>query len=146
MSDVCIKLTAWALQVVPGLDKKKASADSASLVEVGPRVCLNPIKIFGGSFGGPVLFDNPHFVSPNRVSDAAVAMLFCMHVRQSDHDAAERLQGFYSLLQQSVQETAIHFCTSSLLPMCWSVLYLLPDLFPDFGRGLIVWQCRYAHC
>ena len=56
-------------QVVPGIDKKKAAADSASLVEVGPRVCLNPIKIFGGSFGGPVLFDNPHFVSPNRVSD-----------------------------------------------------------------------------
>lgn len=55
------------LQVVPGIDKKKASADSVSLVEVGPRVCLNPIKIFGGSFGGPVLFDNPHFVSPNRV-------------------------------------------------------------------------------
>lgn len=56
------------MQVVPGIDKKKASADTASLVEVGPRVCLNPIKIFGGSFGGPVLFDNPHFVSPNRVS------------------------------------------------------------------------------
>ena len=56
------------LQVVPGIDKKKASAESVSLVEVGPRVCLNPIKIFGGSFGGPVLFDNPHFVSPNRVS------------------------------------------------------------------------------
>ncbi|KAL3140430.1 hypothetical protein ABBQ38_004690 [Trebouxia sp. C0009 RCD-2024] len=54
-------------QVVPGIDKKKASADSVSLVEVGPRVCLNPIKIFGGSFGGPVLFDNPHFVSPNRI-------------------------------------------------------------------------------
>ena len=61
------------LQVVPGIDKKKASADSVSLVEVGPRVCLNPIKIFGGSFGGPVLFDNPHFVSPNRVS--------CLHMR-----------------------------------------------------------------
>ena len=56
------------LQVVPGIDNKKASADSVSLVEVGPRVCLNPIKIFAGSFGGPVLFDNPHFVSPNRVS------------------------------------------------------------------------------
>lgn len=56
------------VQVVPGIDKKKASADSATLVEVGPRVSLNPIKIFGGSFGGPVLFDNPNFVSPNRVS------------------------------------------------------------------------------
>ena len=56
------------VQVVPGIDKKKASADSVTLVEVGPRVCLNPIKVFGGSFGGPVLFDNPNFVSPNRVS------------------------------------------------------------------------------
>lgn len=60
----------WLWQVVPGIDKKKASADSASLVEVGPRICLNPIKIFGGSFGGPVLFDNPNFVSPNRVSSS----------------------------------------------------------------------------
>ncbi len=93
--NMCKRITAWALQVVPGLDKKKASADSASLVEVGPRVCLNPIKIFGGSFGGPVLFDNPHFVSPNRVSYAAVAMFLCMHVRHFDHDAAQRPQGLY---------------------------------------------------
>lgn len=69
----CRIRTTGVVQVVPGIDKKKASADSVSLVEVGPRVCLNPIKIFGGSFGGPVLFDNPHFVSPNRVS----AVLFC---------------------------------------------------------------------
>lgn len=69
----CSTRTKCVMQVVPGIDQKKASADSVSLVEVGPRVCLNPIKIFGGSFGGPVLFDNPHFVSPNRVS----ATLFC---------------------------------------------------------------------
>lgn len=67
------------LQVVPGIDKKKASADSVSLVEVGPRVCLNPIKIFGGSFGGPVLFDNPHFVSPNRV----ITPLWCCMIHGS---------------------------------------------------------------
>ncbi len=38
-----------------------------SLVEVGPRCCFNPIKMFAGSFGGPVLYDNPAYVSPNRV-------------------------------------------------------------------------------
>lgn len=54
-------------QVVTVLDKKKPSPKDASLVEVGPRCCLNPIKIFSGSFGGPVLFDNPDFVSPNAV-------------------------------------------------------------------------------
>lgn len=36
-------------------------------VQVGPRFCLNPIKIFGGSFGGPTLYENPFYVSPNQV-------------------------------------------------------------------------------
>ncbi len=48
-------------------DKGKASIDDTSLVEVGPRCCLNPIKMFEGSFGGPLIYDNPAFVSPNKV-------------------------------------------------------------------------------
>lgn len=28
---------------------------------------LNPIKIFKGSFGGPTLFQNPKYISPNEV-------------------------------------------------------------------------------
>ena len=28
---------------------------------------LNPIRIFQGSFGGPTLYQNPHYVSPNMV-------------------------------------------------------------------------------
>ncbi|XP_067279078.1 ribosome biogenesis protein BRX1 homolog [Pseudorasbora parva] len=39
--------------------------EDASLVEIGPRFVLNLIKIFQGSFGGPTLFENPHFQSPN---------------------------------------------------------------------------------
>ncbi|XP_072018960.1 ribosome biogenesis protein BRX1 homolog [Amphiura filiformis] len=39
--------------------------EDASLAEIGPRFALNLIKIFGGSFGGPVLYENPHYVSPN---------------------------------------------------------------------------------
>lgn len=35
------------------------------LVEIGPRFVLNPIKIFAGSFGGALLWENPAFVSPN---------------------------------------------------------------------------------
>lgn len=34
----------------------------------GPRLSLNPIKIFAGSFGGSVLYSNPNYVSPNLVS------------------------------------------------------------------------------
>ncbi|XP_061589642.1 ribosome biogenesis protein BRX1 homolog [Cololabis saira] len=39
--------------------------EDASLVEIGPRFVLNPIKIFQGSFGGPTLYENPNFKSPN---------------------------------------------------------------------------------
>ncbi|WWD20243.1 hypothetical protein CI109_104719 [Kwoniella shandongensis] len=35
-----------------------------SLVEIGPRFVLTPIRIFEGSFGGPTLFANPEFISP----------------------------------------------------------------------------------
>ena len=57
-------------QIVMAPGKKKAvQADdvSTSLVEVGPRVCLQPIKIFSGSFEGQVLYENPAYVSPNKV-------------------------------------------------------------------------------
>ncbi|XP_041826141.1 ribosome biogenesis protein BRX1 homolog [Melanotaenia boesemani] len=39
--------------------------EDASLVEIGPRFVLNLMKIFQGSFGGPTLYENPNFQSPN---------------------------------------------------------------------------------
>ncbi|KAJ6776320.1 RIBOSOME BIOGENESIS PROTEIN BRIX [Salix koriyanagi] len=45
----------------------RGGLDKMTLIEVGPRFCLNPIKIFGGSFGGPTLYENPFFVSPNQI-------------------------------------------------------------------------------
>ena len=40
---------------------------ATSLVEIGPRFVLNPIRIFRGSFGGQSLFQNPEFISPNEL-------------------------------------------------------------------------------
>ncbi|PKA53095.1 hypothetical protein AXF42_Ash019003 [Apostasia shenzhenica] len=45
----------------------RGGLDKMTLIEVGPRFCLNPIKIFGGSFGGPTLYENPYYVSPNLI-------------------------------------------------------------------------------
>ncbi|KAK4767827.1 hypothetical protein SAY87_002968 [Trapa incisa] len=45
----------------------RGSLEKMTLVEVGPRFCMNPIKIFGGSFGGPTLYENPFYVSPNQI-------------------------------------------------------------------------------
>ena len=38
---------------------------STSLVEIGPRFVLDPIRIFRGSFGGQTLYRNPNYNSPN---------------------------------------------------------------------------------
>lgn len=36
------------VQIVIPADKKKSDPENASLVEVGPRFCLNPIKVGEG--------------------------------------------------------------------------------------------------
>ncbi|KAL8946540.1 MAG: hypothetical protein Q9222_007076 [Ikaeria aurantiellina] len=38
-----------------------------SLIEIGPRFILTPIVILESSFGGPVIYENKEFVSPNQV-------------------------------------------------------------------------------
>lgn len=39
--------------------------EDGALAEVGPRLTLNLIKIFDGSFRGECLFENSNYVSPN---------------------------------------------------------------------------------
>ncbi|XP_002986567.2 ribosome biogenesis protein BRX1 homolog 1 [Selaginella moellendorffii] len=55
---------------VPHHDSDKldrASAEKMTLIEVGPRFCLNPIKIFSASMGGKPLYENPFYTAPNMV-------------------------------------------------------------------------------
>lgn len=67
--------------MTPG-KKGKVTEEEMSLVEVGPRVCLQPIKIFAGSFGGPVLYENPSYVSPNKVSSRSMPGACILHVER----------------------------------------------------------------
>lgn len=46
---------------------KRSDETKISLVEIGPRFVLTPIVILEGSFGGPVIFENKEFVSPNQI-------------------------------------------------------------------------------
>jgi len=72
---VASKLTKTEDEEADGKDKKKEkkSRDSKgreteiNLVEIGPRFVLTPIVIQEGSFGGPILYENKEFVSPNQV-------------------------------------------------------------------------------
>lgn len=45
--------------------KMTGHSHSTSLIEIGPRFVLNPIRIFRGSFGGQTLYVNNEFVNPN---------------------------------------------------------------------------------
>ncbi|KAF2004417.1 Brix-domain-containing protein [Amniculicola lignicola CBS 123094] len=51
----------------PAPKKKGKSELDISLVEIGPRFVLTPIVIQESSFGGPILFENKEFVSPNQI-------------------------------------------------------------------------------
>lgn len=46
---------------------KKSTETKLNLVEIGPRFVLTPIIIQEGSFGGPIIYENKEFVSPNQV-------------------------------------------------------------------------------
>jgi ribosome biogenesis protein BRX1 len=47
--------------------KTSGQAVATSLIEIGPRFVLSPIRIFRGSFGGQTLYQNQAFISPNEV-------------------------------------------------------------------------------
>ena len=53
-----------------GAAESTGSEDPLSLVEMGPRFVLDPIRVFAGSFGGPTLYNNAAYVSPNDVRSA----------------------------------------------------------------------------
>jgi ribosome biogenesis protein BRX1 len=43
----------------------KTELESPTLVEIGPRMVMTPIRIFEGSFGGATVYENPEYISPN---------------------------------------------------------------------------------
>jgi len=45
----------------------KRGETKLSLVEIGPRFVLTPIVIQESSFGGPIIYENKEFVSPNQI-------------------------------------------------------------------------------
>lgn len=48
-------------------DDENVAVDELSLVEIGPRFVLTLITILEGSFGGPKIYENKQYVSPNFV-------------------------------------------------------------------------------
>lgn len=56
------------MDIDPAPKKKNGKTElDVSLVEIGPRFVLTPIVIQESSFGGPIIYENKEFVSPNQV-------------------------------------------------------------------------------
>ncbi|KAM0700027.1 hypothetical protein Q7P36_000238 [Cladosporium allicinum] len=53
-------------KALPSISGNKGETN-ISLVEIGPRLVLTPIVIQEGSFGGPIIYENKEFVSPNQI-------------------------------------------------------------------------------
>ena len=105
------------LVALPG-KKKAVTADDAatSLVEVGPRACLQPIKIFAGSFGGPVLYENPAYVSPNKARPllAQPACSMCVAVLAAARELCRAALAVLSAMH-GIQRVALE-CVLCLCP------------------------------
>ncbi|KAK6340987.1 Ribosome biogenesis protein brx1 [Orbilia brochopaga] len=56
---------ATAVEKSSSSKKVPRSQTEISLLEIGPRLVLTPIIIQEGSFGGPIIYENKEYVSPN---------------------------------------------------------------------------------
>ncbi|KAF1985967.1 Brix-domain-containing protein [Aulographum hederae CBS 113979] len=66
--------------------KGKQVETHISLIEIGPRFVLTPIVMLESSFGGPVIYENKEFVSPNQIrADLRVAKA-SRHQQRSEQD------------------------------------------------------------
>ncbi|MCJ1432113.1 Ribosome biogenesis protein brx1 [Xylographa pallens] len=71
--------------IVKGKSPKGGRAETKiSLTEIGPRFVLTPIVILESSFGGPVIYENKEFVSPNQVRSELRLSKAGRYARRSD--------------------------------------------------------------
>lgn len=85
----------------------KPGETQLSLVEIGPRFILTPIVIQEGSFGGPIIYENKEFVSPNQVRRELRVSKSAKYSRRTDSKMDSRLRhGDLGLLSNEGRRTA----------------------------------------
>jgi len=70
-------------------DETDADKQQISLVEIGPRLVLTPIIILEGSFGGPKIFENKQYISPNAIR-AQLKQKSAEEARDRQQDAVDK--------------------------------------------------------
>jgi ribosome biogenesis protein BRX1 len=70
-------------------DKEDIKIDDLTLIEIGPRFVLTPIVILEGSFGGPKIYENKEYISPN-VARAQMKFQSAEQARERQIQAMDR--------------------------------------------------------
>jgi ribosome biogenesis protein BRX1 len=72
--------------------KPSRAETKISLTEIGPRFVLTPIVVLESSFGGPVIYENKEFVSPNQVRSEARLAKAGRYARRSEAGAEAKVR------------------------------------------------------
>lgn len=80
-----------------------------SLVEIGPRFVMTPITILEGSFGGPKIYENKEYVSPNFVRSQIKQQLAVELKRRSDELASLKLKRRDQVLEADPLDNSVLF-------------------------------------
>lgn len=54
--------------------KEADDVEKLVLIEIGPRMTLQPVKIFAESLGGEALWQNAKFITPNKLRGKSMGM------------------------------------------------------------------------
>jgi ribosome biogenesis protein BRX1 len=73
-------------------EKPKKGDTSISLIEIGPRFVLTPIVILESSFGGPVIYENKEFVSPNAIRSDMRRQKGGRYNQRAEHEAQAKMK------------------------------------------------------
>jgi len=76
-------------QITPADDTTTTpSAEGITLVEIGPRFVLHPVRAFQGSFGGPTIYQNEHFTPASAIRAQIKQGMADKHNRRQDASVA----------------------------------------------------------
>lgn len=78
------------------------------LVEIGPRLVLDPIRILEGSFVGTTIYENPSFISPNELRSGqriALASKYKQRKHREEHRMAyQGTQGIGATIPHAIDD------------------------------------------
>lgn len=84
------------------------STGELGLLEIGPRFCMQVVKIHERSFSGPIVFKNEQFVSPNEIRNMAKQHASSKYVRRINEEKASAETKQKLALQEDELDTMFH--------------------------------------